>query len=92
MSDYWFKPKTHGYGAYPIHWKGWAVIAAFAVGLLVIMWPWVIAPALSNIPPTVAGIVGTLIAAAVATLGFLKLVKAKTDGDWAWRWGQKNKE
>jgi hypothetical protein len=24
MSDYWFKPKTRGYGATPANWKGWA--------------------------------------------------------------------
>jgi len=24
MSEYWFKPKSHGYGASPANWKGWA--------------------------------------------------------------------
>jgi hypothetical protein len=29
MSDYWFKPKRHGYGATPANWKGWAASLAF---------------------------------------------------------------
>ncbi|HEU4381635.1 MAG TPA: hypothetical protein VFR73_23945, partial [Hyphomicrobiaceae bacterium] len=36
MSDYWFKPKSHGYGATPANWKGWAatigtIITSFTV-------------------------------------------------------------
>jgi len=31
MSQYWFKPKTYGYGATPSGWKGWAAVAIYAV-------------------------------------------------------------
>ena len=29
MSQYWFKPKTYGYGATPANWKGWAAVAGY---------------------------------------------------------------
>lgn len=31
MSEKWFGPKPNGYGAVPIHWKGWATMAAYVV-------------------------------------------------------------
>ena len=32
--EYWFKPRRFGYGARPIHWKGWASAFAYMVVLL----------------------------------------------------------
>ncbi len=29
IKNYWFKAKKHGYGWYPINWKGWLSIAGF---------------------------------------------------------------
>ena len=89
MTDFWFKPKTHGYGAYPTGWRGWALIAAFVIGLQLIMWPFVVGPALTNVPPTIAGLAGSLTAVALATWVFLRFVRAKTDGEWSWRWPEK---
>jgi hypothetical protein len=34
MSRYWFKPHTHGYGATPSGWKGWAAIGVFVATVL----------------------------------------------------------
>ena len=34
----WFKPKSHGYGASPANWKGWAATFAFLLIELVLVW------------------------------------------------------
>ena len=34
MTDPWFRPKSHGYGATPADWRGWAATAVFAIGLV----------------------------------------------------------
>ena len=83
--QYWFRPKTYGYGATPSNWKGWA-----ATGLFVIV---VVALSLAFLgtEPTHgngfrigawAGMVAGL------TGGFVWLSRVKTDGQWAWRWGK----
>ena len=89
MADYWFKPKSHGYGAAPANWKGWAATAGFIVATWIILWPWILSPSLAGEQPSAAGIVTTFAALAVATLGFVWLSKIKTDGAWKWRWGDK---
>lgn len=81
--DHWFTPKTYGYGAAPKGWKGWAAIlgfiaAQFAATIVLI------------------GVGGTAIEAwriavwiavtAALTIGFILLTRAKTDGEWHWRW------
>ena len=86
MSDYWFKPKTHGYGAAPANWKGWAVIPAFMLVLYAAMWPWFLAPVLAGEEPTTVGLIATFALGAVVVLGFIWLCKVKTEGGWAWRW------
>ncbi len=87
--DFWYKPKTHGYGAYPTNWKGWVLIAAYIVAIPVVMSPLVVEPALNNQPPTIAGVALSLAALAVVTWIFLRAVRAKTDGEWRWRWGDR---
>ncbi len=89
MGDYWFKPKSHGYGASPANWKGWAATAGFIVVTLAILWPWILSPSLASEQPSTAGLAATIAILAVATLGFVWLSKIKTDGAWKWRWGGK---
>ncbi len=89
MGDYWFKPKRYGHGASPANWKGWAAIAGYMIATGVILWPWILSPALADAPQNPTGIVGTMVVLAVATLGFIWLCKVKTDGAWQWRWGDK---
>lgn len=86
MSDFWFRPKTHGYGATPLNWKGWAVTCAFlmAIGLLtlpLLLWP-ELTP--SERPSWLLG--AYLVANAVLTIWFVRLCRTKTDGEWRWRW------
>jgi hypothetical protein len=84
MTEYWFKPKTYGYGATPITWQGWAVTLATVLAM--------VAGSLFLRLETRSfwGLVGLLAFDAVA-IGFLIVVsRRKTNGEWHWRWGQKN--
>ena len=87
MTDHWFTPKSHGYGASPANWKGWLATGIFGVltiGLAVAPslmpdvlaapdWPWRIALWLT--------------VEVCLVIGFVALARAKTDGEWRWRWG-----
>ena len=77
-NQFWFKPKTHGYGNVPTTWQGWALtlgFSAFVAGMAV-------ATELKALSPFWC--VATVL---IVTVGFLALAKAKTDGEWRWRWG-----
>lgn len=80
---YWFTPKRHGYGANPKTWQGWVATLAFAIGL-----PLVSVPILLLIPAEMktAGFMLWAIAVIAATWRFLKFVRARTDGEWLWRY------
>ena len=78
MTTYWFKPKTHGYGAYPTTWHGWALIAVFVLGQLALA---------HALLPAAGGSIGPWLAgSALMTVTFIWVSKVKTDGDWRWRW------
>lgn len=86
MTQYWFKPKSHGYGANPATWQGYAVTLAFlaailAVSLVLIAWPSQAGAGLSVWRLGVWGLAMFGLCAA-----FLRLCKARTDGEWRWRW------
>ena len=78
MPTYWFRPKNYGYGATPVTWQGWAVIAigvlAIAVAALLIR-PW-------------AWMAFFVVEAVILTVLWL-IVRRKTDGEWRWRWGDR---
>ena len=88
MNDYWFRPKAYGYGATPSNWKGWAATAAFVVAVLAIsllllgMEP---KPGTGSSPLRIAA---WAVMVAGLTFGFVRLSRAKTDGQWGWRWGK----
>ena len=78
-TEAWFRPKNFGYGSTPSNWKGWAVTVAFP--LLVV----------ALVLAAQHGAISALWCAAVvlaATAIFVALVKAKTSGEWRWRWGR----
>jgi hypothetical protein len=84
MQQYWFKPKTYGYGATPVTWEGWA----FMIGYLVFIVAMSVA-LLANQPGVEAWL--TWIAVLVpATIAITLLARQKTEGEWRWRWGRKN--
>ena len=88
MSDrHWFTPKTHGYGATPANWKGWAATFGFmAVTLGLALVPQV-RPDLLATSDWPLRLALWLAAIAAAIFGFVQLARAKTNGDWRWRWG-----
>ena len=88
MNTYWFKPKTYGYGAAPANWKGWAATAAFAAVLVpvsVLFLAWQPNPGTG---PGALQISAWALTVLMLTAGFVGLARAKTDGQWGWRWGK----
>ncbi|MCB1520210.1 MAG: hypothetical protein KDJ37_06500 [Hyphomicrobiaceae bacterium] len=84
---FWFKPKSHGYGATPSNWKGWAATTAFSLALGIASVATMLA--LKDTGSILAYLVWFL-AVLAAVYGFTQFARARTDGDWAWRWkGQK---
>jgi hypothetical protein len=87
MSKYWFKPKSHGYGASPDTWEGWiaTAIAGLAPGALA----WILLGGRAGPQATSVGtlpLVIWLVATLAIFIGFYKLARRKTDGEWRWRW------
>ena len=75
----WFKPKDYGYGNVPINWKGWAITVGFALfitGLVV------------TVKMGLLSVTLCLVMALIATAIFIPFIKAKTSGEWRWRWGR----
>ena len=88
MTDAWFKPKAHGYGATPANWKGWAATLAFVAVILLeslLLLGWQLDRASG---PAGWQIAAWLLLVATATVAFIALCRAKTDGQWTWRWGK----
>lgn len=87
--NHWFRPKTHGYGAAPTNWKGWAVIAVFMLATGLLTWLVLLRPALESGRTDPGLIVVWLVMVAALVTVMLLFGKSKTDGDWKWRWGGK---
>ena len=83
----WFKPKTHGYGAYPTGWKGWAAIGVYVVLEMLLAYVFIVGPALSGLGPGTMQIVLWFVLSGVLTLAFIRFTIVRTDGAWRWRWG-----
>ena len=88
MSQSWFTPHTYGYGATPSNWKGWAAVGAYVVVLLALSLPLVTWPADMPAGPRIWQLITWALLVAALTLGFIRLARAKTDGQWNWRWGK----
>jgi hypothetical protein len=88
MSDYWFKPHAYGYGATPANWKGWAVLGGYLAALLAITLPLLAWPAELPVGPAAWQVATWILLTALLTLGVIRLARAKTDGQWRWRWGK----
>jgi hypothetical protein len=88
MTQYWFKPKTKGYGATPANWKGWAATLAF-LGIMMVSTLVLVASQQNSGSTPRDWVIGLwVVGIAVLTGGFVWLARAKTDGQWAWRWGK----
>ena len=84
----WFAPKTHGYGATPVTWEGWALVAAFAAAVIGAAWIFLFrdggAPGPGQLVPFAATV-------AVLAVGLILVSKAKSSAEWRWRWGETDK-
>jgi hypothetical protein len=87
-SDHWFKPKRYGYGATPSNWKGWAATVAFILVVLATTLFIFVSQPNGGTPPTPWQISAWLLVVAILGVGFTLLARAKTDGQWGWRWGK----
>jgi hypothetical protein len=88
MTDYWFKPKTHGYGASPANWKGWAATAGFVAATVIVTLVLLVWPVATRNGSAWWHAVLWLVLLGAMTAGFIRLARHRTDGDWRWRWGK----
>ena len=70
---YWFAPKLYGYGATPVRWQAWALIAGLLLAASGVTWLG------RHYGPAMYALLVPLVA------GFIYLCWIKTDGDWKWR-------
>ena len=77
----WFRPKAHGYGATPASWQGWLAVALFTLAQLVL------ALLLLRGEPGVLHVLGFLLLSLPLTAWFVGFTRARTEGEWGWRWG-----
>ena len=81
MTTYWFRPKRYGYGATPISWQGWAV----TLGTVAVVVAAVLFLRKSTALDPEFWIAVIVVFATIAAL--VTISRAKTDGEWRWRWG-----
>jgi hypothetical protein len=80
----WFRPKKFGYGATPVTWQGWAVVA-IAVIAIVAAAQLIVVPHARQPSAWIA-----FFAAEAVILAILWIVsRRKTAGEWRWRWGDR---
>jgi hypothetical protein len=83
MEATWFKPKQYGYGVTPKNWKGWLASTLFAVAMFGLSLAFV---ELSRGHAGPAQLGALLVLIVLLAVGFVLLARAKTDGQWGWRW------
>jgi hypothetical protein len=86
MTEYWFRPRAYGYGATPSSWKGWAAVALYVAAVLALIVPLLAWPADLPAGPAAWQVTTAMGMIAVLTVGFIRLCRARTDGEWRWRW------
>jgi len=84
----WFKPKSYGYGVSPANWRGWAATAAYIAATMLVSALLLASQQNQPSAPSALQIAVWALLVAVLTAGFVALARAKTDGQWAWRWGK----
>ena len=77
----WFAPKRYGYGAgLPIAWQGWAVLAAYCLGLTALH---VLAVRFGGL-----AVAGAFAVSLLATVWLIVVARKRTRGGWRWRSGK----
>jgi len=85
---HWFRPKTYGYGAEPLNWKGWMAVLVYVAVVMSFTAPLMVFPTLSRAERTGGDVAIWLALMVVVTMAFVWLCWVKTDGEWRWRWGR----
>ena len=87
-NQYWFEPKSYGYGLTPVSWEGWVATGVFVVILLLFAH-------LNNffsssmMKPT--GPLLFVVEVFILSVLFMHLMKEKTNGKLKWYWGNRPK-
>ncbi len=82
-NEFWFKPKTFGYGATPTAWEGWTVVAVYSLVVL----GCVVAMTLRK--ESFSTFMSSMATLVVATVVMIVVSVQKTDGAWGWNAGAK---
>ena len=82
-NQFWFRPKTYGYGATPSTWEGWLVTAVHSLIVLGCVFLMILYQENYSL------IAASLTVMALSTAGMVWACWHKTDGVWGWRWGKK---
>jgi uncharacterized membrane protein len=85
LHQFWFRPKTIGYGATPSSWEGWLVSAAYIITIATALG---VMLATKSDEHSLAAWFVFFIFALCLTAIFILFCKAKTEGDWHWRNGR----
>jgi hypothetical protein len=86
MSKYWFKPKSYGYGFFPVSWEGWLCTFGLVVIILLSGFSNDIFTEIEPSPQNaVRFLLDIFIFAALATYLFEKKMKEPLK----WRWGRR---
>jgi hypothetical protein len=82
MNEYWFRPKTYGYGATPTTWQGWAVIGAavIAIAAAAIL-------ILNHGGRSPSAYIAFFAVEALIIAALWIVCRRRTNGEWRWRWG-----
>ncbi len=83
MTEYWFRPKRYGYGATPVTWQGWALTIA-AVLAIVMATVRLTALSADSLSFWILVAIDAVVIAALLVVG-----RRKTEGEWRWRWGDR---
>jgi cytochrome c oxidase subunit IV len=83
-NEFWFKPKTFGYGATPTTWEGWTVMTVYGA----ILAGCVVAIYLHK--QSLAVHAGSFAVIVVATIVLVAVSVQKTDGAWGWNAGRRS--
>jgi hypothetical protein len=79
--EFWFKPKTLGYGAVPTTWEGWAVVAAYGAVIVACVVVMIVRK------ESFSAFVSSMATIVVATAVMIVVSVQKTDGAWGWNAG-----
>jgi hypothetical protein len=84
-TKYWFRPKRFGYGATPVTWQGWLFTLGTALAMVAVTL------FLLRLTERHLWFLAVLVAFNVSAIGALVIVcRRKTDGEWRWRWGDRD--